>query len=240
VTQRDHEKAWRYVGRFMWSFANIEGYVDGIFQTMFNLNAVSYLLLQSNLDFRKKLALIQLVFKHQQIDHGKTLSKVHELHNIRNAIAHSSFEPVGSFKGIDGVRYKAGIEFSYVERSGEVQVPNPVRDLKQKGVQKRPHKKIQKVQEVEARSKTEDVQLSTMTNEEWRDWYNVQMLKSTITYEEFDEYDAQAKKLVDMLDEIGARCEPINEGLNFMRDIAKIIAASDNVVLFTKPAPGVQ
>jgi hypothetical protein len=47
-----------YVGRFMWAFAGIEAAIDNIFEIMFNLNAVSFLLLQSNLDLRKKLKLL--------------------------------------------------------------------------------------------------------------------------------------------------------------------------------------
>src|SRR5262245_20704130 len=92
--ERDLEKAWKYVGRFMHSFAQVEAGVDNIFGLMFNLNAISYLLLYSSLDLHKKLDLVEFGFKDQGVDHGKILYRVRELSTIRNAIAHSSFEPV--------------------------------------------------------------------------------------------------------------------------------------------------
>jgi hypothetical protein len=65
--------------------------------------------------------------------------------------------------------------------------------------------------------------------------YSARILIGTITYEEFDEYYAEAITLMNLLLEIAESCEPANEGIKFVRDIAKIAAASDNVVVFKKP-----
>jgi hypothetical protein len=104
--EAQREKAWRYVGRFMWTFACVEAAIDNIFEIMFNLNSVSFLLLQGNIDLRKKASLLNLGFKHHGIDHVNTLKRVHELTNVRNVIAHSSFDPTLDNKGI---------VFSYVD-----------------------------------------------------------------------------------------------------------------------------
>jgi hypothetical protein len=42
---------------------------------MFNLNTVSFLLLQSNLDLRKKVILSGLAFKSQRIHHAAALGE---------------------------------------------------------------------------------------------------------------------------------------------------------------------
>ena len=60
------EKAWKYVGRFMWSFANVEAAIDNIFEVMFNLNPISYFLLHNRLNVRQKVELIKLGFKYQR------------------------------------------------------------------------------------------------------------------------------------------------------------------------------
>jgi hypothetical protein len=78
------EKAWKYVGRFLSAFAGIEGAIDGIFETMFNLNAVSFMFLLPNLEFHKKMTLIKLGFDYQQKKFGKLSAEINELQKIRN------------------------------------------------------------------------------------------------------------------------------------------------------------
>jgi hypothetical protein len=78
------EKAWKYVGRFLSSFAGIESAIDGMLETMFNLNAVSFRYLLPNLDFHKKMTLIRLGFAYQQKHYGKLLVEISELQRIRN------------------------------------------------------------------------------------------------------------------------------------------------------------
>ncbi len=62
------EKAWKYVGRFMWRFSGIESNVSEIFVSLFDLNSVAALMFIGNLDLRKKMKLIDLGLKHQGID----------------------------------------------------------------------------------------------------------------------------------------------------------------------------
>jgi hypothetical protein len=211
MIQESMEKAWKYVGRFMWSFANIEASIDNIFEIMFSLNATSFLLLHGSLDFRKKLRLVELGLKRGGKDHSETLSKVHTLADVRNAIVHSPFEAVPSFSSAeDGVElfYGDGIEFSYIDRIGKLQLPTEqVRNRK---------KRLQ------------GTKLRGVPDDQLFD-------QSTITYSEFDEYDVQARKLLDTLVEIGGTCTPLDEDVTLRQDVAKIIASSDNVVLFKKP-----
>ena len=210
---KDRQKARKYVGRFMWSFANVEAAIDNIFEVMFNLNAVSYFLLHNRLPVRQKVALIRLGFDHQGIAPGKMLGQVDQFSDIRNAIAHSSFEHVDSFTRIEKglkIRYEAGIQFDYIDREGKIHVPDPA------GTRHRKLRKLIKKRNME--SIADDL-----------------LEKRTITYSEFDEYDVQLKELMESLGEIG--CEPINEGINFVKDISKIIASSDNVVAFTNATP---
>jgi hypothetical protein len=125
-----------YVGRFLWAFAGIDSAVDNIFEIMFNLNAISYLLLQPNIDLRKKITLIKAGFNDQlypeldpreeqeltsdqrreRIENKKKLDdicrplkRIQALHDLRNGIAHSSFNATFDDEGI---------EFSYVNSTG--------------------------------------------------------------------------------------------------------------------------
>jgi hypothetical protein len=62
--------------------------------------------------------------------------------------------------------------------------------------------------------------------------------KRTITYAEFDVLHDEMAELSFCLFEVTVE-RPLNEGLstNFAIDIAKIIAASDNVLPFIRPSP---
>jgi hypothetical protein len=93
------ETAWKYVGRFLSSFAGIEGAIDCIFETMFNLNAVSFMFLLPNLEFHKKMVLIKLGFDYQQEKFGKPYDEINALQNVRNILAHSQFSHVRAYKG---------------------------------------------------------------------------------------------------------------------------------------------
>ena len=142
------------------------------------------------------------------------LSQVLQFYDIRNAIAHSSFEHVDSFTRVENgakVRYEAGVQFDYIDREGKIHVPDPsaTRNLE--------HRK-----EIKKRNMSYDL-----------------LDERTITYSDFDEYDAQLKVLMESLVEVGGQVEPINEGINFVKDISKIIASSDNVFAFRKPSPNV-
>ena len=189
----------------MFAFANAEAAADNIFEIMFNLNATSMLLLLGTLDLRKKVKLLKLGFKHLGIDPGDTLNRIDEFHQIRNAIAHSSFNPVPSFQRTENgstVHYEAGIEFSYIDAGGKLRVPTTSK----------------------ARNRRQKQQKDDMPLDQ-----------ATITYTEFDEYDAQLSKITDKLIEIEGSIVPLNEGIKFVQDVAKIMAASDNILPFVKP-----
>ena len=218
MASKSQEKAWRYVGRFMESFANVEASIDVIFETIFNLNAASMLLLQGSLDFGKRVELIRLGLAHQRVEleHVELLERAKGYSKIRNAVAHSQFEPVLE-EVTNGVRYEAGIEFSGARHNDKIEVPSSakVRERKRK--------------ESKARTELRKRQLATADDDD------SPLDKSTITYSEFDEYDADLRNLMESLVEIGERCAPI-DGVN-LQDVAMIVATADNVYSFRKSAP---
>jgi hypothetical protein len=214
------EKAWKYVGRFLSSFAGIDAAIDGIIENMFNLNPVSFMFLLPNLDFQKKITLVKLGFAYQHKNYGKLLGEIGELQKTRNILAHSQFSHVRAYK-----RYKAGIEFSYIDKFGKMPNLNP--EIIEE--QKRDHKRKQKAHKKRGRKQDNltKSKIETLRDEIWR-----RPDEQTITYAQFDKYDAQAKKL--MLDLVSIEVEPINDGIPFVRNISEIIASSDNVLLFPK------
>jgi hypothetical protein len=162
---------------------------------------------------RKKLDLLERGFMHLAIDPGDTLSRIHDYHDIRNVVVHSWFEPVPSENGWmeDGTRvqYESGIEFSYITKGGKLQFPPKMKELKRKKYEQQ----------------QEPASLESMPDE------------TTITYSEFDAYDAELTSCMKKLVEIEGSVTPINEGIGFVPDIAKLIASSDNVVPYRKPSP---
>jgi hypothetical protein len=86
------ERAWRHVGRFMWSFSIVEGFVDEVLVSMFSLNATGSLILLKSLDLGRKLTAIQIALERQgATEHVNTIKRVRKLSGIRNVIAHSAF-----------------------------------------------------------------------------------------------------------------------------------------------------
>ena len=104
----EEEKAWRYVGRFLSGFAAIEGAVDRVLCELFDLKPTLFFLLASNLDLRKKLSFIKVAMESQKIDGDKVLKLSHQLHDIRNLLAHSQFAAADE-----------GIEFEHVTKEGK-------------------------------------------------------------------------------------------------------------------------
>jgi hypothetical protein len=128
IHQKNREKAWRYIGRFMWSFANIESRINRILHIVFNFDFISSCLVTSRLELIKKVKIADLGLKHQGIDHSKTLHRLMELVTIRNVVAHSWFDPTYA----PDCAEDEGILFSYIDQSGQLQVPNPARTRKRK------------------------------------------------------------------------------------------------------------
>ena len=186
---KQNERAWRYIGRFLCGFSFVESAVNELFSKLFNLGAGASLLCVGSLDLRRKLKLIEVGLEDQGADHHKdVLEQVHRLADIRNVIAHSPFGPVEE-------PGEEGIDFNYVNSSGDVKLP---------------HRKK-------------------------RDFYYYDM---RITYAEFDSYDATAYKLFVDLQKIQESLTPICDVKgDLARDIAEIIASSDNVIVFPKKTP---
>jgi hypothetical protein len=121
-TATDNKDIWMYVGRFMWGFGEVEAAVNQIFAELLggDWSDLTWLLL-GNLDFRKKLTIIKIIFENQQAaqlsEFRMICNKIHMLHDIRNVIAHSAF--VNDSK--DSI-----IFFTYVDRQGRTGTPNSV------------------------------------------------------------------------------------------------------------------
>jgi hypothetical protein len=166
---------------------------NGIFEGIFNLNASSAVLLIPSLEFRKKVNLIRRALDLQGVNYGKAFQKVNELADIRNVITHSSFSHVRAYN-----RLKAGIEFSYL-KDGEFPLINEERKQLEKRKRKSTRKRANR---------------STRSDERKQQFLDQQ----TITYSQFDKYEASAKELVLALCGIGF--EPINDGIPFVREIS--------------------
>jgi hypothetical protein len=231
---RNREKACKYVGRFLWSFANVSAGIEEAFTNKFNLDAFSSLLMQRHLDIRKKILLLNFAFERQGSDDQKVakriLGQAQRFHDIRNVIAHSGFEHSDSFtRVVNGhkMHYPAGVEFDYIDPSGHLRIPDPFETrIKQK-------KQIERLKESNKQGIKEKDKLREAN--EWADWL---LDDRTITYAQFDEWDAEMWKLMTTLSELDP--EPVNEGINFVRDVSKIIASSDNVYAFKKSLPNTQ
>ncbi len=115
TVQEDAEKAWAYVGRFLWGFALVESVINEIFITLFNLKGAGLIFLGSSLDLRKKLELIRIVLS---LRGEKTdfLNRMHNLMTVRNVVAHCGF-------GLD----EDGIDFDYVDKKGKLVLPEGIR-----------------------------------------------------------------------------------------------------------------
>jgi hypothetical protein len=114
--QKDAQKAWAYVGRFLWGFAVVEAVINEIFIKLFNLKGASLILLGSpSIDLRKKLELIRVVL---DLRGEKTdiFGRMHNLMTVRNVVAHRAF-------GLDG----GGIDFDYVDKRGKLALPEEIR-----------------------------------------------------------------------------------------------------------------
>jgi hypothetical protein len=118
-TDSQVERAWKYVGRFLWGFAMIESSANQIFEELFNLSAGATLIFLGNLDFRKKLMLIDVGLKHRGVkDQSGILHRAHKLADIRNVVAHFSFGPDEVIPGEEGVF------FDHVNKAGELTLPH--------------------------------------------------------------------------------------------------------------------
>jgi hypothetical protein len=119
------------------------------------------------------------------------------------------------------ILYPSGIQFDYVNKSGELDAPDPFNTRRK---QKEQIERIKKT----VRSQIENKERLAVVDE----WADKLLDKTTIPYAQFDEYYAQMEKLISALENLDH--EPVNEGIKFAPDIAAIIASSNNVLPFPK------
>jgi hypothetical protein len=93
VRGEGQNKIWSYSGRFLYGFALIEYQVDQLFNDLIKSDVYSIVavLVNSTLDLRKKLKVIEVIFKSKDIDEGETFDRIHEFHDLRNVVAHWPF-----------------------------------------------------------------------------------------------------------------------------------------------------
>jgi hypothetical protein len=104
-------KAWSYVGRFIWDFAMIENTVSRLFLEL--IGGTHGILLTYSFDLRKKLELTQIILKNRGVDESKMFKRLHQLHDLRNVICHFPFEECpGDF-----------LECDYINKYGETVFP---------------------------------------------------------------------------------------------------------------------
>jgi hypothetical protein len=120
-----------------------------------------------------------------------------------------------------------GVNFYYINHKGDMWVPTArTRNRKQKAQLKK-QKEIKKRKEDGLPYSEADLPYSL-------DDYSGD--ETTITYTEFDEYEAELSKIGADLIEMAGLVTPITEGLN-PREISELVASSDNVLPFRKPVP---
>jgi hypothetical protein len=223
--RRQGKKACEHVGNFLLHFAWVSSVTEELFYCKFNLDSFTSMILTHHIPLRKKLELLQYAFERQGISCDKSLDRVNFFHDIRNAIAHSAFEHSPSFtvtRGRQKIYYPAGVQFDWVDRQGRLRLPNLSK------IRKEELKKIQRIKEGLRRQIRDKDKLTEAEGD--ADWL---LEERTISYKYFDQYEKEMWKL--MLDISGLDASPVNEGIHFAQDVAKIIAASDNVLPFYTP-----
>jgi hypothetical protein len=111
---KKENKVWCYVGRFITGFAMLEYQVNQLCEKL--LDSAAGLLLTYTLDLRKKLDLIEVILESKGIDEKKTFKRLHELHDLRNILAHWPFsEELGEI----------GLLCDYIDKRGEITFRKP-------------------------------------------------------------------------------------------------------------------
>jgi hypothetical protein len=100
---KELERAHRYVGRFLWSFANAEVALDELLIKLYGLNNLTAAIVIGSLDIQRKLNFVRLGLRHQggdldaprklERDEESVFSEFNKLRNARNIIAHSAYLP---------------------------------------------------------------------------------------------------------------------------------------------------
>jgi hypothetical protein len=100
------DKAHRLVGRFLWAFNNIESDLNELLIVLFDLSSMASLILLNSVDTRKKIDWATIGLQYQQDsgitkDDRKNLNDLHDLHCMRNIVAHSTYFP----EPPDGIKF---------------------------------------------------------------------------------------------------------------------------------------
>jgi hypothetical protein len=117
--KKSNMKAWSYIGRFIWGFAMVEYQVNQLLQKLLGGEnsasaAAASLLLTYTLDLRRKLDVIEIIFKSRGIDESGTFRRVHSLQNLRNVVAHWPFD-----------EDEGGLSCDYINKRGDVTFTKP-------------------------------------------------------------------------------------------------------------------
>jgi hypothetical protein len=112
---KTENKVWSYVGRFITGFSMVEYQVNQLCDKLLGRSYAAAFLTYT-LDLRKKVELISVVLRSKDLDESKMLKRVHELHDIRNIIAHWPFSE-------DSVN--AGLWTDFMDRYGHLGFKKP-------------------------------------------------------------------------------------------------------------------
>jgi hypothetical protein len=123
VSQEDLKLAWWHVGRFLHSFAILETSANELFEKLFNLNATFFLLLVPQLDLSKRLELVRLALRKNDVSVKGLFLAIGDLIEVRNVVAHSAFGPDD-----DGAK-NHGVIFDYVSKNGRAEFSERVQTL---------------------------------------------------------------------------------------------------------------
>ena len=107
-------RACELVGRFLYYFSRVELQLDDAITKLFKLDANTAPIVTANIDFFKKLNIVQTAVNHQQrakpggllsVDTDETFKGIASVNNYRQVVAHSAFEPAPT----GGVKFKRTI-----------------------------------------------------------------------------------------------------------------------------------
>jgi hypothetical protein len=109
---KSENRVWSYVGRFITGFAMVEYEVNQLCMELLGGNDAVRHLLTYSLDLRKKLDLLKVMFESQGVDVSKTFSAIHELHDLRNIVAHWPFS-----------EEEGGLWCDFIDKQGKTTFP---------------------------------------------------------------------------------------------------------------------
>lgn len=102
---KELQKAWKYIGRFLWHYGIIEASINEIFIELFDLERVAWMFI-GKLDTRKKIELIKVGFAEKgNKRYMRLLDEVHKFADLRNVLAHAQFHLAEGGVDIDHITH---------------------------------------------------------------------------------------------------------------------------------------